>query len=179
MIRPLFATVAALALPFALGACSLFRAGDPIPPDAALNGDDGRLAALVDAIAQPPGAPALAEGAAMPAAAGRPATLQPAAPPAPVIRARSVLYALHLASYRTESSAEAGWRIIAREAADTLEDLHPRIETVDLGPERGVYLRLKAGPIDSRAEAAQRCATLVAEGHYCQTVDFEGREIPG
>jgi hypothetical protein len=90
-----------------------------------------------------------------------------------------VLFALHLASYRTESSAEAGWRIISAEAPDPLEDLHPRVELVDLGPDRGVYLRLKAGPLDSRAEAAARCAALVDAGHYCQAVDFEGREIAG
>jgi hypothetical protein len=90
-----------------------------------------------------------------------------------------VLFALHIASYRTESSAAAGWRIIAAEAPETLDDLHPRIETVDLGSERGVYLRLKAGPLDSRDEAVARCAALVEAGHYCQTADFEGRELAG
>jgi cell division septation protein DedD len=97
----------------------------------------------------------------------------------PVAAERSVLFAVHIASYRTEESAEAGWRIIRAEAPQALAGLHPRLEHVDLGPEQGVYLRLKAGPLDSRADAAARCAALVDTGHYCKTADFEGRELPG
>jgi len=95
------------------------------------------------------------------------------------LETRSVLYALHLASYRSDSSAEAGWRIISAEAPSALGDLHPRVEQVDLGPERGLYLRLKAGPVDSLAEATARCAMLTQAGHYCRTDDYVGRELAG
>lgn len=181
-LRPLLA----LALLAALVGCSLFRDGEDRALTAPLNGDDASLAGLVEAIAG--AAPAAGQGSspapaiAPPEPATATATFAAAAPdaaPTSAYEPRSVLFALHLASYRNESSAAAGWRIIAAEAPETLDDLHPRIETVDLGPERGVYLRLKAGPIDSRAEAAARCAALVDAGHYCQAVDFEGREITG
>jgi hypothetical protein len=171
-----------LALALGLAACSMFRSAEERPLEASLNGDDASLASLVDAVAG--AAPGPIQDA---PPAARIATMEPAPEPAPAqvtaaapsFQARSVLYALHLASYRNESSAAAGWRIIAAEAPETLVNLRPRVETVDLGPERGVYLRLKAGPIDSRAEAAARCAALVEAGHYCQAVDFEGREITG
>jgi hypothetical protein len=172
-----------------LAGCSLFRDGDERPLEASLNGDDSGLAGLVEAVAggappvqAPPPSYAMTvpeTTPAMPTQAAAPTQSAPTQSAAPGLEPRSVLFALHLASYRNESSAAAGWRIIAAEAPETLDDLHPRIETVDLGPERGVYLRLKAGPIDSRAEAAARCAALVDAGHYCQAVDFEGREISG
>lgn len=166
----LLASVAVAAV--GLAACSMFREGEARPIEASLHGDDGRLAGLVDSIsdaAEPPAGAA----AAFPGARGEAATGAPAA------AERSVLFALHLASYRTEASAEAGWRIISAEAPGSLQGLRPRIETVDLGPERGVYLRLKAGPVDSSADAAALCAALIESGHYCKTADFEGRELPG
>lgn len=166
----LLASVAVAAV--GLAACSMYREGEARPIEASLHGDDGRLAGLVESIsdaAEPPAGAA----AAFPGATGEVATGAPAA------AERSVLFALHLASYRTEASAAAGWRIIAGEVPDALEGLHPRIETVDLGPERGVYLRLKAGPVDSGADAAALCAALIESGHYCKTADFEGRELAG
>jgi hypothetical protein len=158
---------AVLATALAAGGCSMFRAGEAPPRAAALNGDDGRMLSVVDAITQaaPRGDRAYAEP--------MPNEL------AETMESRSVLFALHLASYRTEASAEAGWRVLTAEEPGALTGLHPRIETVDLGPERGIFLRLKAGPLDSRAEAASRCATLESDGYYCQAVDFEGQDIAG
>jgi hypothetical protein len=150
----------------------MYREGEAKPIEASLHGDDGRLAGLVESIsdaAEPPAGAA----AAFPGATGEAATRAPAA------AERSVLYALHLASYRSEASAAAGWRIIAAEAAPSLDGLRPRLETVDLGPDRGVYLRLKAGPVDSSAQAAALCAALIESGHYCKTADFEGHELAG
>lgn len=105
---------------------------------------------------------------------GDPAALEGAA-----LETRSVLYALHLASYRSAASAEAGWRILAAEAPSALGDLHPRVERVDLGADQGEFLRLKAGPVDSQAEAMARCAALTQSGHYCRTTDFAGSELAG
>ena len=161
----------------ALGAagCSMFRDGEAPPPEAALHGDrvmDGDGLTVADVVAAAAGAPMLRGDAAGPSA-GR------ADPVSPAIAARSVLYGIHLASYRSETSAEAGWRILSSEAPAALDGLHPRVQSVDLGPERGVYLRLKAGPLDSRADAAARCAALVQAGHYCQAIDFAGWDIVG
>lgn len=90
--------------------------------------------------------------------------------------ARSVLYALHLASYRSDDHAQQGWRLLQADAGATLAGLTPRIEVADLGS-KGVYRRLKAGPFNTKAEAASRCEALRAAGHYCQLTDFAGRAL--
>ena len=95
------------------------------------------------------------------------------------LETQSVLYGLHLASYRSDESARAGGRILASEAPDALRDLHPRVESVDLGEERGLYLRLKAGPVDSLADATARCAMLTQAGLYCRADDYAGRDLAG
>jgi len=42
-----------------------------------------------------------------------------------------------------------------------------------------VYLRLKAGPFDSRDAAQAWCAQAQAEGYWCQPVDFTGAPVSG
>lgn len=96
----------------------------------------------------------------------------------PLGEERSVLYAVHLASYRTEAAAVRGWAVLRSAAPGTLAGLEPRLETVDIG-ERGVFLRLKAGPLPNQAEAEARCAALQSEGYFCQALDFTGRALPG
>lgn len=97
--------------------------------------------------------------------------------PAPDLTgARSLLSAVHLASYRNPQNAEAGWRELQADAPDALAGLEARLAEADLG-ERGVFLRLKAGPLDSPDAAAALCARLEAAGHWCSPVDFGGRPL--
>lgn len=93
--------------------------------------------------------------------------------------ARSVMYAVHLASYRSDAAAARGWRVLTEAAPEALAGLTARVEVVDLGGERGVYRRLKAGPFASRADAEARCASLQAAGYFCQAVDFTGERVAG
>ncbi|KAA5800967.1 hypothetical protein F1654_12955 [Alkalicaulis satelles] len=96
--------------------------------------------------------------------------------PAPDLTgARSVLHAIHLASYRDPAHVRAGWRAL-RASHATLAGLEARVTPADLG-ERGVYLRLKAGPFDTSQAAARACAALQAEGLWCQTLDFTGEPV--
>ena len=90
--------------------------------------------------------------------------------------ARSLLSAVHLASYRNPQNAEAGWRELQAGAPGALAGLEARLAEADLG-ERGVFLRLKAGPLDSPAAAATLCAQLEAAGHWCSPVDYGGRRL--
>ena len=100
-----------------------------------------------------------------------------APPPAPDLTgARSLLSAVHLASYRNLRNAEAGWRELQVAESEVLAGLEPRLAEADLG-ERGVFLRLKAGPLDSPDAAAALCARLEAAGHWCAPVDFNGRML--
>jgi len=109
------------------------------------------------------------------AAAPEPAP-EPAPLPAPDLTgARSILHGVHLTSYRDAAHVEAGWRAL-QGTLPSLEGLSARVAPADLG-ERGVYLRLKAGPFDNRDAAQSWCARLQAEGHWCQPVDFTGAPV--
>jgi hypothetical protein len=98
--------------------------------------------------------------------------------PAPNLEgARSVMSAVHLASYRRLDHAEAGWRELQEAHPARLAGLHARFVEADLGS-RGVFLRLKAGPLDSPAEARALCAQFEADGLWCAPADFTGQHLP-
>jgi hypothetical protein len=96
--------------------------------------------------------------------------------PAPDLTgARSILHGVHLTSYRDPAHVAAGWRAL-QGTLPSLEGLSARVAPADLG-ERGVYLRLKAGPFDTRDAAQAWCAQAQAGGHWCQPVDFTGEPV--
>jgi hypothetical protein len=98
--------------------------------------------------------------------------------PAPDLSgARSVMSAVHLASYRQIEHAVAGWLELRAQHASLLTELEPRLAEADLG-ERGVFLRLKAGPLDSPEAARALCAEVEAAGQWCSPSDFNGRALP-
>ena len=99
--------------------------------------------------------------------------------PAPALKdARSLFYAVHLGSYRTASRALEGFAQIKAKTPEALSDLEARVERVDLGPKKGIFERLKAGPFASREQALKVCAQLRQSGQYCVPADFTGR-TPG
>lgn len=113
---------------------------------------------------------------ATPQAAPQAAAPEPEPLPAPDLTgARSILYGVHLTSYRDAAHVAAGWRAL-QGTLPVLDGLSARVAPADLG-ERGVYLRLKAGPFDSRDGAQALCARLQAEGYWCQPVDFTGEPV--
>ncbi len=131
----------------------------------------GEMAALSDALTQtaPETAPETA-----------PSPQPDPAPPAPapdLSGARSVMSAAHLASYRDRAHAGPGWRALQAQFPALLADLEPRLAPADLG-ERGVFLRLKAGPLDSPAAARRLCARIEAAGAWCAPADFTGQALP-
>ncbi|MCC5996579.1 MAG: SPOR domain-containing protein [Oceanicaulis sp.] len=134
------------------------------------------MAALERALLARPEASADAARHAQPDA-GPGAHVQPSgAGPAPDLAgARSVLHGVHLASYRDLDHVRAGWRAL-QASSSALSGLEARVARADLG-ERGVYLRLKAGPFDTREAAASACAALQSEGLWCQTLDFSGEAL--
>ncbi|WP_158272156.1 SPOR domain-containing protein [Marinicauda salina] len=117
-----------------------------------------------------------------PAPARRPAAIRPTLevdgppPPAPDLEgSASLLYAIHLASYRGVETLEAGWSQL-RAAHPELAELRPRMARVDLG-ERGVFLRLKAGPFDTAEAAQAACRRIGASEDWCATADFTGEPL--
>lgn len=112
-----------------------------------------------------------------PAPAGPSPPAASAPTPAPLGEPASILYGVHLASYRDMATLARGWGVLTAASGGALTGLEPRIETADLGAERGVFLRLKAGPMAGPAEAERLCAQLAARGIYCRAADFSGRPL--
>lgn len=88
----------------------------------------------------------------------------------------SLFHAIHLASYRAEEHAASGWESLQALFPDLLASRMARLEEADLGS-RGVFLRLKAGPFDTAAEAGSACVQIEAAGGWCAVTDFTGRAL--
>ena len=81
---------------------------------------------------------------------------------------------VHLASYRQTKAAERGWKELQARFSSQLGGLENVIERVDLGSPKGVFYRLKAGPLSSNSEAVSVCKTLKQKRQYCDptTINF-------
>lgn len=101
----------------------------------------------------------------------------PPPPPPDLAEARSVFHAVHLASYRGHETAAAGWETLHAMFPDVLDGLSARLESVEIEG-RGEFLRLKAGPFDTRDEARAACNAIEAAGAYCALSDFTGELFP-
>jgi hypothetical protein len=96
--------------------------------------------------------------------------------PAPDLSgAHSVMSAVHLASYREHHHAVSGWAELEGRHGG-LAGLQARLTEVDLG-DRGVFLRLKAGPFDTPAAAEAACDAIKASGEWCTVTDFAGEAL--
>ncbi len=87
---------------------------------------------------------------------------------------RSLFFALQVGSYRSAERAFAGWDELQRQSSE-LQGLAPRIEQVDLG-DRGVFYRLKAGPLHSNSEVDAKCQALKSRNIGCTRADFTGTD---
>ncbi|MHC8509241.1 MAG: SPOR domain-containing protein [Rhodospirillales bacterium] len=75
--------------------------------------------------------------------------------------------AVHLASYKSRKNADRGWTQMRRAHAGQLDGLTYAVSQVDLGS-KGVFHRLIAGPLGSRAEAASLCRDLKRRRQFCE-----------
>jgi len=171
--------LAILAIALAVSACA--TAPEPAPAEPQTRAQ--ALAALLvstDANAPARVMAAEAEMAALEAALTRSAAnpIDPVDPVPDLVAApnlngaRSVLSAVHVASYREFTHAARGWRQLTERHA-VLSGRSARLERVDLG-ERGVFLRLKAGPFDTPEAAATACAAIRSAGDWCAVTGFGG-----
>lgn len=92
------------------------------------------------------------------------------------ISTQSVLFGVHLASYRHEGEARAGWRKLQRDNPDELGLLEPRIEMVTVDG-KGDFLRLVGGGFASRDKAEALCGQLKARQLYCSVTSFSGERL--
>ncbi|MEO0398894.1 MAG: SPOR domain-containing protein [Pseudomonadota bacterium] len=92
------------------------------------------------------------------------------------IATQSVLWGVHLDSYKREAYARRGWSRLQRRYPDELGLLEPRLETVMIEG-KGRMLRLIGGAFASEATAKALCETLKVKEQYCRVVDFGGRTL--
>lgn len=76
--------------------------------------------------------------------------------------------AVHLASYRTKKAANRGWAQLRRAHRKLLGKLGPEVTKVNFGPGKGVYYRLKVGPVGSAKAATDLCRKLKKRRQYCE-----------
>lgn len=76
--------------------------------------------------------------------------------------------AVHLASYRSRKAADRGWTQLRRAHKDLLGKLSSDVSEINLGPGKGIYYRLKAGPLVDRRAAENVCRKLKGRRQYCE-----------
>ncbi|MEM9705174.1 MAG: SPOR domain-containing protein [Pseudomonadota bacterium] len=92
------------------------------------------------------------------------------------IQLASVLFGVHLETYRNVDGARNGWVTLQRANPDELGLLEPRVEQITL-PERGVFYRLIGGGFSSQTKASALCERLKAKEQYCVVSPFAGDKL--
>jgi len=80
---------------------------------------------------------------------------------------------IHLASYRSRKQAERGWKNILKANLKLLKGFEPFISKVNLGRKKGIYYRLKVGPLKSASQAREFCKKLKRRRQYCEPTVIE------
>lgn len=80
-----------------------------------------------------------------------------------------VKWGVHLASYRTEANAKAGWMELRARHYELLGELQCHYVPVNV-PGQGEYLRLIAGPLEAREQAMALAQDLRHRGAYADTM---------
>ena len=75
--------------------------------------------------------------------------------------------AVHLASYRSQKAANAGWSALKRGHRKLLAGLEADISKVSVRG-KGTYYRLKVGPFASESKAKSMCKSLKRKRQYCE-----------
>ena len=97
------------------------------------------------------------------------AVAPPTAGPAPATPAAGPGYQIQLASVLSEQAALAEWGRIKGKNKDILGAYSPFVTRADLG-EKGVFYRLRAGPLADKAAAEALCSSLAAANVGCIVV---------
>jgi hypothetical protein len=78
-------------------------------------------------------------------------------------------YMAHLASYRDEVHAAAGWKTLQKAHRDLLINRSPVTVTAEI-PGQGTFVRLMADGFGQLAEVSEFCSEFKASGQYCTPV---------
>jgi cell division septation protein DedD len=83
-------------------------------------------------------------------------------------------FRVQLAAVRSPEQARGEWERLRRRNGDLLGKLRLFITKTDLGPGKGVYFRLRVGPLASEARAKALCASLAERKIGCLVIRPEG-----
>ncbi|MEM6664787.1 MAG: hypothetical protein AAF638_00130 [Pseudomonadota bacterium] len=86
----------------------------------------------------------------------------------------ATMFGLDLGATGSLSESGSAWGTIAREHADVLGDLTPRIVVRDTN-DGDLELRIIAGPVKNAADAIMACARLNARGQNCASSLYDGQ----
>jgi tetratricopeptide (TPR) repeat protein len=75
---------------------------------------------------------------------------------------------IHLASYRSRKDAERGWSQLRRAHKAELSTLQSEISEINLGS-KGIFYRLKAGPLSDKGVADGLCRQLKQRRQFCES----------
>lgn len=79
-------------------------------------------------------------------------------------------YRIQLAALRTHERAEAEWKRQKKAHPDILGALNLSVVRVDLGEDKGVFFRLRAGPLKDSASAKKLCGELAKRNVGCLVI---------
>ncbi|MDF1791638.1 MAG: SPOR domain-containing protein [Thalassobaculaceae bacterium] len=145
-------------------------APQPVPQPAADDIPPAQAPAPQTAAATPPPPPPVPEPKpeAVPAPQPAPAAV-PAPSPPPVVSAPAGRFRIQLGAFRDEAAARSEWNRLTKRYPEALSGLQLRIQTVDLGANKGVFHRIQGGML-TEDEAEQACATLKSRNQPCLLV---------
>jgi hypothetical protein len=78
-------------------------------------------------------------------------------------------YLIHLTSIRKAEDAAKEWQRLKRVHGHLLDGLELKVKRADLGPTKGVYYRIEAGPLN-RGQARALCGQFSARKVWCRVV---------
>ena len=79
-------------------------------------------------------------------------------------------YKVQLAAVRDQTKIDGEWKRLQRKHSDLLGPLSLDIMRADLGAAKGIYYRLRAGPVDSEAAARTLCKKLTERKVGCLVI---------
>ena len=82
----------------------------------------------------------------------------------------STVYRIQLAALRTEERAKIEWKRLLKAFPEILGNMKKLIVRADLGEDKGVFYRLRAGSMDNKSEAKAICTELSKLNQGCMVI---------
>ena len=83
-------------------------------------------------------------------------------------------FKIQLAALREQANIEGEWKRLRSKHPDLLEPLLLSVMRADLGPAKGVFFRLRAGPLKDESTARALCKKLAERKVGCLVIRPEG-----